>query len=318
MDKLNLRIDAKLQKLVPALSRQQYRQLKEDIKARGQVLEPLDVTDSGVILDSHNRWAIIQELKIEGVKISYDVRTLEFGTDHVTAVPSFVRAVNLHRRHLTTEQKRKLIREELKANPTDSNRKIAELLGVDDKTIAASRKQTESTAEIPQSEARKGADGKTRRTPPPRAKRPNAEPKADDAAEPGKADEAPADIRQDEAIDTDLTRERVNRPRPQEIEAHKSGVEPEIESAAGNGHGDGVETAHDQDARMIAATRSFLVAVREYEIECGRSIDMPHGIVNAAKEWLNMSAEQLGWHPRQFTDWLDGQATVETKGVTLN
>jgi ParB-like chromosome segregation protein Spo0J len=180
VDKLKLRIDPKLQNVVTKLTKAQYQQLKEDIKARGQVLEPLDVTESGVILDGHNRWAIIQELKKAGIKVSYDVRPVEFGADHETAIPSFIRAVNLHRRHLTTEQKQKLIRDELKVNPNDANRKIAKLLGVDDKTIAAARKMMEASAEIPQSETRKGSDGRTTR-PVPQRRLPKPE-TADEAA----------------------------------------------------------------------------------------------------------------------------------------
>jgi len=57
---------------------------------------------------------------------------------------------NLNRRHLTREQKQRLIAYFLKQNPEQSNRAIAEKTGSDDKTVGKVRKQLESGAEIPQ------------------------------------------------------------------------------------------------------------------------------------------------------------------------
>lgn len=56
----------------------------------------------------------------------------------------------LHRRHLTQEQKRELIREQVKETPERSNRQIGSALGVDHKTVAAQRSELESSGEIPQ------------------------------------------------------------------------------------------------------------------------------------------------------------------------
>ena len=52
---------------------------------------------------------------------------------------AYVVSANLHRRHLTLEQKRALVAKLLKANPTKSNVQTAKLAKVDDKTVAAVR-----------------------------------------------------------------------------------------------------------------------------------------------------------------------------------
>lgn len=78
----------------------------------------------------------------------------------------FVISANIHRRHLTAEQKRDLIAKVFKANPEKSNRTIAKQTGVDDKTVAAVRAKLAATAEIPQFTKTVGADGKARTTAP--------------------------------------------------------------------------------------------------------------------------------------------------------
>ena len=77
-------------------------------------------------------------------------------------------SLNLHRRHLTTEQKRDLIAKLVKAKPEASNLQIAKQVKADDKTVAKVRRQLESTSEIPKLEKTVGKDGKARKQ---RAKR---------------------------------------------------------------------------------------------------------------------------------------------------
>jgi len=79
-------------------------------------------------------------------------------------------SANIHRRHLTAEQKRESIAKVLKAQPSKSNRTIAKQAKVDDKTVAVVRGKLEATAEIPQLTKTIGADGKTRTTTPTRKK----------------------------------------------------------------------------------------------------------------------------------------------------
>jgi hypothetical protein len=58
-------------------------------------------------------------------------------------------SLNLHRRHLTSEQKRDLIAKLLKARPAASDRQIAEQAKVNHKTVGAVRAEGEARGEIP-------------------------------------------------------------------------------------------------------------------------------------------------------------------------
>ncbi len=64
---------------------------------------------------------------------------------------------------MTRLQKKELIASELKRKPRQSNRLLAEVFGVDDKTIAAYRHELEFTSEIPQLESFVGKNGKVYR-----------------------------------------------------------------------------------------------------------------------------------------------------------
>jgi hypothetical protein len=70
---------------------------------------------------------------------------------------------NIHRRHLTAEQKRELIAKLLKAKPEASNVTVAKQVKADDKTVAKVRRDLESTSEIPRLEKTIGADRRARK-----------------------------------------------------------------------------------------------------------------------------------------------------------
>jgi hypothetical protein len=72
----------------------------------------------------------------------------------------FVISANIHRRHLTAEQKRELIAKLLKAKPEVSDRQIAKQVKVDHKTVATVRKGRELRGEIPHVEARTDTKGR--------------------------------------------------------------------------------------------------------------------------------------------------------------
>jgi hypothetical protein len=87
----------------------------------------------------------------------------------------YVASANVHRRHLTAEQKRVLIATLLKMTPEKSNRQVAALAKADDKTVATVRRDLEATAEIPQLTRTTGKDGKARTTKPAPVEKPKAE-----------------------------------------------------------------------------------------------------------------------------------------------
>jgi hypothetical protein len=86
---------------------------------------------------------------------------------------AFVISANIHRRHLTVEQKHELIAKLIKTDPTKSNRQIAKTVKVDHKTVASVRAEKEGRGEIPHVETRTDSKGrkqparKTTTKPPP-------------------------------------------------------------------------------------------------------------------------------------------------------
>ena len=150
--------------VMPSMPPEQFAALKEDIAERG-VLTPIDVDEDGDILDGHHRYRACIELGI---------------TDFPTVVRPglseeerriFARKSNMLRRHLSRQQVRALIAEQLKDTPSWANNRIGQVLGADSKTVKAVRERLERTSEIPKLDKLIGADGKTR---PVKQKRPAA------------------------------------------------------------------------------------------------------------------------------------------------
>lgn len=141
--------------VMPPLSGEEYSELKSDIQKRG-VMVPIEFDEDGNVLDGHHRLKICEELGITDYpKIVRNGMSEEQKRTHA-------RKLNMARRHLNSEQKRELIREQLRETPERSDRQIATGLGVSDKTVGSQRKEMERTAEIPQLSTNIGADGKER------------------------------------------------------------------------------------------------------------------------------------------------------------
>lgn len=117
------------------------------------------------ILSGFNRWEIASELGLETIPLEI----VEAEDRQAYAIED-----NLARRHLTTDQKRKLVAYLLKQNPEASDRQIGKMAGVSKNTSASVRADLESTGQIDQLSERTGADGKKRRKPTPK---PEAAPK---------------------------------------------------------------------------------------------------------------------------------------------
>jgi len=142
--------------VMPPLSADEYEALKADIAARG-VQVPVEYDEQGQILDGHHRVQICGELGL-----STWPRLIRYGLTEEEKL-RHARRLNLDRRHLTGEQKRALIADDLRERPDASDRQIATGLGVDHKTVGAVRDGLQATGEIPQLTERKGRDGKARR-----------------------------------------------------------------------------------------------------------------------------------------------------------
>jgi hypothetical protein len=189
----------------PAMSDAELAELAQDIDTHG-MHEPIvlwrdnseEASGSAgpfpvYLLDGRNRLAALSRLGIadpydakQGGLVITTVRTLHamkrvsyMGSGRLSEAwetdcdpYAFHQSMNVFRRHLTPEQRRELIVARLKENPERSNRKIAKILKVDDKTIEVVRQDLERRAEIPHVEKR--VDTKGRQQPAAKPKRTSA------------------------------------------------------------------------------------------------------------------------------------------------
>lgn len=138
----------KVQGLMPMAPEDRER-LKDSIEREG-VRDPIRAyREKGnakwQILSGFNRWEIASELGLETIPLEI----VEAEDRQAYAIED-----NLARRHLTTEQKRKLVAYLLKQNPEASDRQIGKMAGVDNKTVAPIRTDLQSREEIPHVETR--------------------------------------------------------------------------------------------------------------------------------------------------------------------
>lgn len=133
----------------PDMNDKDFAALVADIQANGQ-REPA-VIFQGQILDGRHRARACAMLGI-------DLVTTVFEGDEEAAA-RLVDSLNVHRRHLTREQRRSLIEAELKRDPSQSDRVIAEKVGVHNETVGAARRALEHTDGIRQSDTRIGKNG---------------------------------------------------------------------------------------------------------------------------------------------------------------
>ena len=178
--------------LFPLMSEAELRDLANDIEANGLFEKVAVIEQDGILylLDGRNRLDALELLgrKIFVSKYSPDAigKPLKrmtrkkpseaLAADHDHSSPSleffengsidnpfaFVLSKNVHRRHLTPEQKRPLIIELVKASAERSNALLAEWGDVDDHYIADIREELEATSEIPRFQKTIGKDGKAR------------------------------------------------------------------------------------------------------------------------------------------------------------
>jgi ParB-like nuclease domain len=151
--------------LFPLMSEAELRELADDIEANGLLERVTVIEQDGVpyLLDGRNR---LDALELLGRKIfvsKYDPAALykspkrmtwkkrkeARAADHDHSSPSieifeigytddplaFILSKNVHRRHLTADQRRELIAQVLRAKPQASNRKIAQQTKADHKTM---------------------------------------------------------------------------------------------------------------------------------------------------------------------------------------
>jgi hypothetical protein len=144
--------------IFPLMEGAEFDALVADIKANGQ-LEPI-ILHEGKILDGRNPYRACLAAGVEPM-LHNAGKTIANATDAVAHIIS----ANIHRRHLTAEQKRALITALIKAQPEKSDRQIAKQVKASHPTIAKARREAEATGNAFPVEKRVGADGKARKQP---------------------------------------------------------------------------------------------------------------------------------------------------------
>jgi ParB-like chromosome segregation protein Spo0J len=153
-----------LANLFPLMEGEDFDALVADIKAN-ELRESI-VLFEGMILDGRNRYRAAQAA---GLKLEYFDFTTTPSLERMkkagkaerdAAAIAFVISKNIHRRHLTAEDKRKIVARLLKTNPERSNTAIAKIAKVDDKTVGAVRTDLERRSEIPNVKIRTDSKGR--------------------------------------------------------------------------------------------------------------------------------------------------------------
>jgi hypothetical protein len=135
--------------LFPLMDKAELKELAADIKKNG-LFAGIARDQNGVILDGRNR---LEACRMAGVEPHF----VQYNCNDPVA---FVVAANIHRRHLTSKQKRELVAKLLKLNPEKSDRQIAATIKVNHKTVAKERRKKEGRGEIPHQTKRTDARGR--------------------------------------------------------------------------------------------------------------------------------------------------------------
>jgi hypothetical protein len=145
--------------LFPMMSEQELRDLGDDIKKHG-LRESVSLLD-GNLVDGRNR---LDAMELVGLKVIVNGQ-LDVAWKNVQGVDpvAFVISKNIHRRHLTPEQKREVIAALLKADPGKSDRRIAKETDSNRTTVGQIRKELEDAGTCQSVDTRADSKGRKQR-----------------------------------------------------------------------------------------------------------------------------------------------------------
>lgn len=147
--------------VMPRLTADEYAELEASIVEHG-VRVPIVLSRDDRIVDGYHRDEIARKHSLHCPRVYAD------GDE--TELRGLAFSLNLHRRHLSREQKRDLVIASIKADPQLSDREHGRRTGVSKNTAASVREDLESTGQVDQSDTRVSGDGRVRpSTQPPRA-----------------------------------------------------------------------------------------------------------------------------------------------------
>ncbi|MDQ3455544.1 MAG: ParB N-terminal domain-containing protein, partial [Actinomycetota bacterium] len=138
--------------LMPPLSAAEYAERRADIEAHG-VQVPIIVDEHGRVIDGHHRQQIAQAL---GLPCPWT--TVTSYTD--TELRDMSLRLNLHRRHLTSEQKRAALAASIMADPGLSDRQHAARVGASPTTAGDVRRDMQNAGDVSTLDTRTDSTGR--------------------------------------------------------------------------------------------------------------------------------------------------------------
>ena|SRR5699024_6529642 len=125
--------------VMPRLAPDEYAELEQSIRENG-VQVPITVGPDGRIIDGHHRDEIARNLDLHCPRVTAQgdeakLRGLAF-------------SLNLHRRHLSREQKRQIVAKSITADPQLSDREHGRRTGVSKNTAAAVRDELTESGQV--------------------------------------------------------------------------------------------------------------------------------------------------------------------------
>lgn len=152
--------------MLPMMSDAELDELAADIAEHG-LRVPIVESDDRELLDGRNRLAAIWRIKDPARRneLLSDIRSnssenVNWQPRDVKDPVAYVLSMNVHRRHLTAEQKREVIAKVLRERPGDSDRAIGRMVKADNKTVASVRAELERREELPHVTTRTDTKGR--------------------------------------------------------------------------------------------------------------------------------------------------------------
>jgi hypothetical protein len=142
-----------LANIFPLMEGEEFSALVADIKANG--LRETIILFEGKIIDGRNRYRACLAARRKPQWETYNAQ--------IEDPVAYVISKNIHRRHLTAEQRREIIAKLIAAQPEKSDRAIAEQAKIDKNVVSRVRKKAEATGAVAPVEKRTGKDGKARK-----------------------------------------------------------------------------------------------------------------------------------------------------------
>jgi hypothetical protein len=147
--------------LFPLMASDELKALAEDIKKNGLRIPCRLIEDKHgnvALLDGRNR---LDAIELLGAEITLDNSIIfeRFVAEVIDPIETVI-SLNIHRRHLTTEQKRELIAKLIKATPEKSDRQIAETVKASPTTVGTVRAEMEATGDVSKLDTRTDSKGR--------------------------------------------------------------------------------------------------------------------------------------------------------------